>query len=251
VPASSPPAGRERAATTVGLVAVTLAGLIMFGVGLAGSISFFGQGAEEAFRRWTDQALLWGGAVAVVSGCAGIAVAWLSWLSWLSWPGGRAGGWRGRPGVRRSGVAAAALVAVVAVAAGIVVHHERSEPQGNERSALEHLVVAPGATITDHVTTGSLPAGDATVAGPSGLGPPAGVRSWQPSDCASLDRTLSAWADEGSVQVPRSFVAGAGTPVCLWFATYHGWSVRAEVLGSASGGRATARVVIAPPGVGL
>lgn len=224
-----PAARRERLATTAGLLAVMIAGFITFAAGLAGSLSFFGQGADEAFRRWADQTLVAGGAIAVAAAAAGVVVAWRA----------------GRPAVRRPGMTVAVLAGAVAVAAGIAAWHARAEPQGKERSALERLAVPPGAAA-NRLTTGSLPAGEATVAGPSGQGPPVAVRSWRPGDCASLGRALAAWADTGSLHVPGNFTPGSGTPSCLWFATYGGWPVRAEVLGSGA-----ARVVIAPPGVGL
>lgn len=212
---------------------MTLAGLIVGVAGLTGSLSFFGEGADEAFRRWTNLALLAGGAVAVAAGAAGTVV-----------------GRRARQSVvRRLGAAAAMLVGVVAVVIGVAVWHARSEPQGQERAALQRLAVPPGAS-GDTLTIGSLPSGSGVIAGPPGLGPPVAVRSWRPGGCGAVNRALLAWADAGSVQVPRGFAPGAGTPRCLWFATYHGWPARAEVLGSAPG-QQVARVIIAPPGVGL
>jgi hypothetical protein len=228
------PTETERAAWTVGLAVVTLAGVVVLVAGLAGSLSFFGQGVVEAFRRWTNQGLLWGGAVATMAGCAGIAVTWLAHS----------------PGIRRPGVIAAAVVGAAAVVTGIVVHAERSRPQGRERSALAGLMV-PASAAAQQLTTGSIPSGQATVAGPPGLGPPVAVRSWRPADCAALRQGLSAWADRGSVRVPPGFTPGAAGPACLWFASYRGWPVRAELLGTDPDGPGTARVVIAPPGVGL
>lgn len=236
------PAGPERAAATAGLALITAAGIVMLAAGLAGSFSFFGQGATEAFRRWTSQGLLWGGAVAAVAGAAGIAMAWLA-----SQPA--------HPGIRRLGVFAAALVAVAAVVTGLVVHQQRSHPQGRERSALTRLAVQAG--TAGRLTTGSIPAGRATVAGPPGLGPPVGVLSWEPAGCAALHAALAAWADPGSVRVPPGFTPPAAGPACLWFATYHGWPVRAEVLGPVGRdtgpgtGQPAGRVIIAPPEVGL
>ncbi|MGH3155696.1 MAG: hypothetical protein ACRDNF_03830, partial [Streptosporangiaceae bacterium] len=58
------PSGTERTVWTAGLAVVTLAGIVILAAGLYGSLSFFGQGVAEAFRRWTNQGLLWGGAVA-------------------------------------------------------------------------------------------------------------------------------------------------------------------------------------------
>jgi hypothetical protein len=78
-----------------GPAVLILAGLAILAAGLAGSVAFFGQGAEEEFQHWTNQALLQGGAVAILAGGAGIAVAWLA----------------ARPRARRLGVAAAALLA--------------------------------------------------------------------------------------------------------------------------------------------
>jgi hypothetical protein len=147
-------------------------------------------------------------------------------------------------------VTAALLAGVVAVAAGFGVWHARSEPQGQEHGSLEHLMV-PSAAIADQLTTGSLPSGDAAVAGRPGQGPPVAVRSWRPGDCGALNRAILRWADSGSVRVPAGFVPGTGTPACLWFANYRGWPVRAEVFGNASAGQGLARVIIAPPGVGL
>jgi hypothetical protein len=227
------PSGTERAVWTAGLAVVTLAGIVILVVGLYGSLSFFGQGVAEAFRRWTNQGLLWGGAVAAVAGCAGLAVTWLA----------------GSPGVRRPGAIAAAVVGVAAVVTGVAMHAERSRPQGRERSALARLAVP--AAAGQRLTTGSIPSGQAGVAGPPGLGPPVAVRSWHPADCAGLSRALSAWADHGSVRVPPGFTPGASGPACLWFASYRGWPVRAELLGTDPAGPGTARVVIATPGVGL
>lgn len=229
------PAGPERAAATACLALVTVAGIILLGAGLAGSLSFFGQGVAEAFRRWTSQGLLWGGVIATVTGSAGIAMAWL-------------GGPAGHPGLRRLGVLAAALAGAAAVVTGLVVHQQRSHPQGRERGALARLAVPAGAA--GRLTTGSIPAGQATQAGPPGQGPPVGVLTWRPAGCAALHRALAAWADHGSVRVPPGFTPPAAGPACLWFATYQGWPVRAEVLGPAQGNGA-ARVIIAPPGVGL
>ncbi|MGH3155812.1 MAG: hypothetical protein ACRDNF_04435, partial [Streptosporangiaceae bacterium] len=153
------------------------------------------------------------------------------------------------PGIRRTGVIAAALVGVAALVTGAVVHAERSRPQGRERSALASLL--PPAGAEQQLTTGSIPSGQASVAGPPGLGPPVAVRSWRPADCAGLSQALSAWADHGSVLVPPGFTPGATGPACLWFATYRGWPVRAELLGTDPAGPGPARVVIATPGVGL
>ncbi|HEX4060211.1 MAG TPA: hypothetical protein VHY58_04235 [Streptosporangiaceae bacterium] len=227
------PGGTERVLWTAVLAVVTLAGLVTLVAGLAGSLSFFGQGVAEAYRRWTSQGLLWGGAAATLAGGAGIAVAWLA----------------GSPGIRRPGVILAAVVGVAAVVTGVVVHTERSRPQGQERSALASLTVPAGAV--HQLTTGSIPSGQATEAGPPELGPPVGVRTWHPASCTELSRALAAWADHGSVRVPPGFSPGATGPACLWFASYRGWPVRAELLGTDPAGPGPARVVIAPPGVGL
>jgi hypothetical protein len=141
------------------------------------------------------------------------------------------------------------VVGVAAVVTGVVVHTERSRPQGQERSALAGLTVPAG--TQQQLTTGSIPSGQDTQAGPPGLGPPVGVRTWHPASCTELSRALSAWADHGSVRVPPGFSPGAAGPACLWFATYRGWPVRAELLGTDPAGPGPARVVVAPPGVGL
>jgi hypothetical protein len=227
------PGGTERVLWTAVLAVVTVAGLVILIAGLAGSLSFFGQGVTEAFRRWTNQGLLWGGVVAALAGGAGIAVAWLA----------------GSAAIRRPGVIAATVVGVAAVVTGLVVHMERSRPQGQERSALASLTVPAGAE--HQLTTGSIPSGQASVAGPPGLGPPVGVRTWHPASCAELSGALSAWADHGTIRVPPGFSPGAAGPACLWFASYRGWPVRAELLGTDPAGPGPARVMIAPPGVGL
>jgi hypothetical protein len=213
------------AATTAGL------GALLAIVGLLGSLSFFGQGDDEAFSRWSHRPLLVGGLLALVVGLVAlVAVALIN-----------------RRALGQMVAVIAALAGVASIAIGLVDWHTRAHPQGFERSAVAKLGV--GNAASTRTTLGSVPVGRSTVAGPSSNGPPVAVRSSRPTSCTALNTALQGWADSGSVHVPPSFTTGDGAPACLWFATYRGWSVRGEVLGSGEAG--TSLVVIAPPGVGL
>jgi hypothetical protein len=225
------PAGRPELALGLGLVLVVLAGAAVLLAGIAGSLSFFGQGAGEEFRAWTDRPLLWAGGLAVVLGVGGVTVGLLV--------GAR---------TPARGAALAALVAGLTVlAVGLVAHDRRRHPQAAERRAVAALVVGAGRAV-DLLTSGSEPSGAALVAGAPGQGPPVAVRSWSPATCATLDRALIGWADPGSLHIPRGFTPDSRLP-CVWSARRGGYAVLAELRPGA--GAAAATVVVSPPGVEL
>jgi hypothetical protein len=224
------PAGPAEAAVGVGLVLVVVAGLAVLVAGIAGSLSFFGQGADEEFRAWTDRPLLWAGGMAVLLGAAGVT----------------AGLVIGARTVARGAALAAAVAGLAVLAVGLVARAGRRHPQAAERRAVAALGVAPGRAV-DLLTSGSEPSGTALVAGAGGQGPPVAVRSWSPATCAGLARALTPWADPGSLHVPRGFRPDSGLS-CVWSATRGGYAVLAELRPAAGTREATATVVVSPPG---
>jgi hypothetical protein len=227
-----PPAAGHPRTLVAGLTLVTLAGAAAFVVGLVGSLSFFGRGADEEFRAWADRPLLLAGPAAVLFATAGLTASRVTRTR--------------RPGT--SLAVAATLLGAGVLVAGVVAHHARLHPQSAQRTALRELAVPPR-RATDRVSVGSAPAGSALVAGPPGHGPPVAVRSWSPATCADLHGVLASWSDRGSLEVPASFRPGPGRP-CLWFATHDSYAVRGELWSAPLVATSTATVVISPPGVG-
>jgi hypothetical protein len=91
---------------------VGLSGLAMLFTGLIGSISFFGDGADEEFRRWIDRPLM-------LAGGAAVALALCGLLGGLTLSGTSA----------TAATSCALLLGLVVLAGGLVEHSGRAHPQ--------------------------------------------------------------------------------------------------------------------------